>query len=48
VEARFEFFNTFNHTQFVNPSGNINNSAFGVVTAAQNPRIGQVALKVSF
>jgi hypothetical protein len=48
VEARFEFFNTFNHAQFVNPSGNINNNAFGVVTSAQNPRIGQVALKVNF
>ena len=48
VEARFEFFNTFNHSQFLNPPGSINNSAFGTVTGAQNPRIGQVALKVMF
>jgi Carboxypeptidase regulatory-like domain len=48
LEARFEFFNTLNHSQFLNPSGNINNNAFGVVTGAQNPRIGQVALKLIF
>ena len=48
LEARFEFFNTLNHTQFANPAGNIDSSTFGVVTAAQNPRIGQVALKLIF
>jgi uncharacterized protein GlcG (DUF336 family) len=34
-----------NDAQFNNPSGNINNSAFGVVTSANAPRIEQVAIK---
>ncbi len=45
VELRAEFFNIFNHTQFMNPSGNFDSSTFGVVTSAQNPRIGQFSLK---
>ena len=48
LELRFEFFNVFNHAQFNNPSGNINNAAFGYVTSANAPRIGQVALKFLF
>jgi len=48
VEFRFEFFNAFNHTQFMNPSGNFSASNFGSVTSARDPRIGQVALKVIF
>jgi hypothetical protein len=45
---RFEAFNVFNHTQFLALSGNINNSTFGTVTSANDPRIGQVAVKVIF
>jgi hypothetical protein len=48
LQFRLEFFNVFNHAQFLNPSGNINNSAFGLVTQARAPRIGQVALKFLF
>jgi hypothetical protein len=48
LQLRFEFFNIFNHAQFLNPSGNINNSSFGYVTQARDPRIGQVALKFLF
>jgi hypothetical protein len=48
LEFRCEFFNAFNHTQFLNPSGNINSSTFGLVTSANAPRIGQVAGKFSF
>ena len=48
LQFRFEFFNVFNHAQFLNPSGNINSSNFGVVTQARDPRIGQVALKFLF
>lgn len=48
VELRAEFFNVFNHAQFNNPSGLINGGAFGVVTSAQDPRIGQVAAKFRF
>ena len=48
LQFRFEFFNIFNHAQFMNPSGDILNSSFGFVTAARDPRIGQVALKLLF
>jgi hypothetical protein len=48
IEARFEFFNTFNHAQFLNPNGNFASSTFGNITGARDPRIGQVALKVIF
>ena len=44
-EFRAEFFNIFNHAQFLNPSGNIDNSDFGVVTNARDPRIGQISGK---
>jgi hypothetical protein len=47
-EFRAEFFNTFNHTQFNNPSGNYSSSTFGVVTSARDPRIGQMSLKFVF
>jgi hypothetical protein len=39
-----EFFNIFNHAQFLNPSGDIDGN-FGVVTDAREPRIGQVSAK---
>jgi hypothetical protein len=48
LELRGEFFNTFNHAQFGTPSGLINSGSFGVVTSANNPRIGQVAAKFRF
>ena len=51
VQFRAEAFNVFNHTQFNNPSGNVNNSGvggFGYVTSANDPRIMQVALKLLF
>ena len=45
-DLRFEFFNIFNHAQFKNPDGNIDDtSGFGVVTSARDPRIGQVSAK---
>ncbi len=44
-DLRFEFFNIFNHAQFLNPTGNISNSNFGIVTNARDPRIGQVSAK---
>jgi len=44
-DIRFEFFNIFNHAQFMNPSGDITGSSFGVVTTARDPRIGQVSAK---
>jgi hypothetical protein len=44
-DIRFEFFNIFNHAQFNNPDGNINDQSFGVVTSTRDPRIGQVSAK---
>jgi hypothetical protein len=45
-DIRFEFFNIFNHAQFLNPGGNISDtSTFGIVTNARDPRIGQVSAK---
>ncbi|HXM97674.1 MAG TPA: hypothetical protein VN982_04300 [Candidatus Dormibacteraeota bacterium] len=48
LELRFEAFNVFNHAQFINPSGNIDSSTFGQVTAAWDPRILQLAAKFHF
>jgi Carboxypeptidase regulatory-like domain len=46
-DLRIEFFNIFNHAQFMNPDGNISDGpgVFGVVTNARDPRIGQVSAK---
>jgi hypothetical protein len=51
LQFRAEAFNAFNHTQFGNPSGNINNTGlggFGYVTSSGSPRIMQIALKYIF
>ncbi len=56
LELRIEFFNVFNHTQFNAESsglgggtiGNIDSGQFGMITSANDPRIGQVALKFLF
>lgn len=48
LEFRAEWFNTFNHAQFMAPNGNINAGTFGLVTSAYAPRIGQLALKFNF
>jgi hypothetical protein len=48
LQLRFEAFNVFNHAQFQNPDGEINSSSFGVVTAARDPRIMQVGVKLLF
>jgi len=52
-QFRAEFFNIFNHAQFMNPDGTINhgappNGTFGLVTSARSPRIGQFAIKFQF
>ena len=44
-EIRGEFFNIFNHAQFMNPSGDISSGSFGNITSARDPRIGQVSAK---
>jgi hypothetical protein len=53
VQAQFraEAFNVFNHAQFMNPSGQVDNTGqggFGYVTGARDPRIMQIALKFLF
>lgn len=51
LEFRAEFFNIFNHAQFMVPgtvTGEITDSGFGQVTNARDGRIGQFALKFSF
>ncbi len=51
VQFRAEAFNVFNHAQFMNPSGVVNNTGqggFGFVTGARDPRIMQLALKFLF
>jgi hypothetical protein len=57
LQFRAEFFNIFNHTQFLTPSGLVsynpmtlmqNPSTFGQVTQAGAPRIGQLSLKLNF
>ncbi|HEY0703204.1 MAG TPA: carboxypeptidase regulatory-like domain-containing protein [Candidatus Acidoferrales bacterium] len=57
LQFRAEFFNIFNHTQFLTPSGLVsynpttlaqNPSTFGQVTQAAPPRIGQLSLKLNF
>jgi hypothetical protein len=51
LEFRGEFLNVFNHAQFyggVNGDFNAGPGAFGMVTSAAAPRIGQVALKLRF
>lgn len=58
LEFRAEAFNVFNHAQFNNPSGDVDNiiigpnglpaSGFGFVTSDRSPRIMQVALKFIF
>jgi hypothetical protein len=48
LEFRAEFFNIFNHANFGSPQGDIINSSFGFVTSANDPRIGQLAIKFEF
>jgi len=49
LEFRTEFFNLFNHTQFLNPDGNISDGInFGQVSRARDPRLIQLALRLKF
>jgi hypothetical protein len=46
LEFTFQTFNIFNHTQFLNPDGQIGDGAlFGQVTRARPPRQIQFALR---
>jgi len=48
LQFRGEFFNIFNHAQFITPYGINTLSSFGQVTQAAPSRIGQLSLKLNF
>ncbi|MGH9657011.1 MAG: hypothetical protein ACRD96_00615, partial [Bryobacteraceae bacterium] len=48
LEFRAEWFNIFNHTQFLNPSGEISSPNFGRVTTTQEPRIILFSMRYFF
>jgi hypothetical protein len=48
VQLRFESFNTFNHTEFLNVDQNSADANFGHVTSAYDPRVLQLGGKFSF
>jgi len=45
LEFRAEFFNAFNHAQFLNPDRNGFDGTFGQVSLTRGPRLVQFALK---
>ena len=48
LQFRAEFFNTANRKNFNNPNVTQSAGGFGSITSAQDPRIGQLALKLLF
>jgi hypothetical protein len=48
LQFRAEFYNIFNHAQFLTPSGIMPAASFGQVSGARDPRIGQLSLKLNF
>ena len=48
IQFRAEFFNIFNRANFTNPTASLSSGNFGTITSANDPRIGQLALKVFF
>jgi hypothetical protein len=48
AQFRFETFNLFNNVNFMTPGNTVENTGFGQITAAQDPRILQFALKILF
>jgi hypothetical protein len=48
IELRGEFFNLFNHAQFLNPDSNTGDAKFGVVSSARDPRIVQLSGRFIF
>jgi hypothetical protein len=48
LEFRAEFFNAFNHVQFLNPNTAGGSGTFGQITTDRNPRLIQFGLKLYF
>jgi hypothetical protein len=47
LEFRAEFFNIFNHANFQNPVTSITSGQFGQITTTYDPRIIQLALRLT-
>ena len=47
LQFRAELYNIGNHAQFLNPEGRLI-STMGQISAARDPRIGQLSLKLNF
>jgi hypothetical protein len=45
---RAEYFNVFNRPNFNDPGVSLSGSGFGQILSAQDPRIGQLSLKLLF
>ena len=48
LQFRAEAFNSFNHVNYSDPVSTLNSAGFGSIRSAADPRIGQLALKLSF
>jgi hypothetical protein len=48
LQLRGEFFNVLNRANFSDPVASMSSGGFGSISAASDPRIGQVALKLLF
>ena len=48
IQFRAELFNLLNSVQKLDPVATLNSSNFGMITAAADPRIVQLALKYVF
>ena len=48
LQLRGEFFNSLNHTVLGNPVTILTSSSFGQILSAGTPRVGELALKLSF
>lgn len=48
LQFRAEFFNVFNRVNFRNPNASVSTGGFGTITAADDPRVGQLAPKLIF
>jgi hypothetical protein len=48
LQFRAEFFNTFNRANFLDPTTGVSSAGFGSIKTANDPRIGQLALKLNF
>jgi hypothetical protein len=48
LQFRGEFFNAINHVNPSNPNTTLNSAQFGKITGVGAPRVGQLALKLTF